>query len=56
MKYEIEITETSQRVVEVEATDFTEAITKVATDYNNGEIVLNDTDFVGYEIKKFGED
>lgn len=54
MKYQIEITETLQKVVEVEARSLSEAITKVATDYSNGEIVLDGMDFVGYEIKDFG--
>lgn len=55
MKYKIEITETLQKIVEVEAEALTEAIMKVATNYSNGEIVLDDTDFVGYEIKDFKE-
>lgn len=54
MKFKIEITETLQKIVEVEAADRTEAITKVATDYKAGEIVLDAMDFVGYEIKEFG--
>jgi hypothetical protein len=54
VKYQIEITETLQKVVEVEARSLSEAITKVATDYSKGEIVLDAMDFVGYEIKDFG--
>lgn len=54
MKYKIEITETLQKVVEVEAENFSEAIIKVATDYKDGEIVLDGMDFVGYGIKEFG--
>ena len=56
MKFEIEITETLQKIVNVEATNLTEAITKVATDYSSGEIVLDANDFVGYEINEFGSD
>lgn len=54
MKFKIEITETLQKIVEIEAKDLSEAITIVATDYANGEIVLDSMDFVGYEIKEFG--
>lgn len=55
MKFNIEITETLQKVVEVEARSLSEAITKVAKDYKDGEIVLDAMDFVGYEIKSFQE-
>lgn len=55
MKYKIEITETLQKVVEVEAETLTEAITKVGTDYANSEIVLDEMDFVGYNITEFLE-
>ena len=43
--YKIEITETLQKVVEVEAKSLTEAITKVAVNYGGGEIVLGAEDF-----------
>lgn len=55
MKYKIEITETLQRIVEVEAENLSEAITTVCVDYKKGEIVLDDMDYVGYEIKEFME-
>lgn len=56
MKFKIEITETLQKIVEVEAESLSEAITSVGQDYSKGEIVLYDTDFVGYEISEFKED
>ena len=55
-KFKIEITETLQRTVEVEAESLSEAICKVGTDYDKGEIVLGSEDFTGYEIKElFGK-
>ena len=55
MKFKIEITETSQRIIEVEAETLTEAITKVGQDYSTGGIVLDETDFIGYEITEYKE-
>ena len=55
MKYKIEITETLQRVVEVEAENRTEAIMKVSKDYDDGEIILDVMDFKGFEIREFKE-
>lgn len=55
MKYKVEITETLQKVIEIEAESLTKAIMKVAADYKYGEIVLDSMDFVGYEIKEFKE-
>lgn len=55
MKFKIEVTETLQKIVEVDADSLTEAITFVGQDYDKGEIVLDGMDFVGYEIKEFKE-
>lgn len=55
MKYKIEITETLQRVVEVEADNLSNAIVQVTRDYNDEEIVLDAMDFVGFEIKEYQE-
>lgn len=41
MKYKIEITETLQRIVEVEAKNLTDAITKIGKDYYSGTVELN---------------
>ena len=54
--YKIEITETLQKIVEVQAESLCDAIHEVATDYSNGKIVLYDNDFVGYEIKDYKEE
>lgn len=55
MKYKIEVTETLQRVVAVEADNLSDAIVKVTRDYNDEEIVLDAMDFVGFEIKEYQE-
>lgn len=52
-KYIIEITETLQRMIEVEAKDEKSAILDVAERYKKGEIVLDSSDFIEYEIKGF---
>ena len=43
MKYSVEITETLQRVVEVEADGTADAERIVSDKYRQGQIVLNDT-------------
>lgn len=51
--YEIEITETLQRVVKVEANSEDEAYNIVSQKYKNEEIVLDDSDFVDNEITHY---
>ena len=54
--YEIEITETLQKIVKVESTkalNAEEAEKLVRGKYNSGEIVLDSEDFVEVLIKKF---
>lgn len=55
MKFQIEIEETFQKVVTVEAATLAEAIEQAKTDYNNGEIVLDGMDFDHYKIQEFKE-
>lgn len=55
MKYTIEITETLQKVVEVEADSLSCAIMKAAQDYSRGVIMLDYNDFVGYELREYKE-
>lgn len=55
MKYKIEITETLQRVIEIEARSLSDAVVQITRDYNNGEIVLDAMDFVGFNIKEYQE-
>jgi hypothetical protein len=50
MKYEVEITETLQRVVEVEASSAEDAERQIRATYRAGAIVLNAEDCMGVEI------
>ena len=50
MKYIIEITETLQRQIEVEAQNESEAIKLIKEKYKNEEIILSEQDFIDYEI------
>jgi len=45
-KYQVQITETLQRIVEVEAESFDDAINKVNDQYENMEIVLDANDHI----------
>lgn len=54
--FKVEITETLQRIVEVEAESLSEAIIKVGTDYDNGKIVLDAMDFDGFDIRGIKEE
>ena len=51
MKYLVEISETLQRKVEVEADNPADAIQKIKDKYYNSEIVLDADDIVDGEIK-----
>ena len=50
MKYIIEITETLQRQIEVEAQNESEAINLIKEKYKNEEIILSEQDFIDSEI------
>ena len=50
-KYNIVITETLKKIVEVEASSLAEAVRIVEGQYRNCGIVLTADDFAGYEIK-----
>ena len=50
MKHKIKVQETLERIVEVEASSIDEARDKVEEMYNNEEIVLDYSDFVGKEM------
>ena len=52
----MQITETSQRVVEVEANNEEEAMDIVEEQYRDGEIVIEYNDYIGYEIDIFKGD
>jgi hypothetical protein len=49
--YNIEVTETLSRVIEVEAESVDNALSKVNEMYKNEKIVLSAEDFVDVEIK-----
>ena len=51
-KFIIEITETLQKQVEVEAESYLDAIDKVDEMYNNQEIVLDHTNYIDHEIEE----
>ena len=55
-KYQIQITETLQRVIEVEANNYDEAEDKVNEDYRNGDIVLDYSDYMSTEIERYGNE
>lgn len=50
--FDIEITETLSRVITIDAEDIDEALALVKEEYNTGEIVLDSSDFVDYEIQE----
>ncbi len=50
-KFKVQITETNQKIVEVDAKDKDDAIDKVERMYRNEEIVLTADDFCGAEFE-----
>ena len=54
-KFDVEITETLQRTVTVEAASQEEAERMVDHGWHNGDYVLNDEDYVGVDFKTVGE-
>lgn len=54
-KYKIEVQEYLSKIIEIEANNIIEAISKVKLMYKKEEIVLNSEDFVLTEIKEFSE-
>lgn len=55
MTYKISITETLERVVEVEADTVEEALSKVENDYCEYKINLDGDDCINFEIKECKE-
>ena len=53
--YNLKITETLSQIVKVEANSFAEAIEKLEKMYRKEEIVLDYSDFEGYEIYQVTE-
>ena len=54
-KFDVEITETLQRMVSVEAASQEEAEKIVTKAWNNEDYVLDSADFVGVDFKTVGE-
>lgn len=48
--YKIQITETLQRVIDIEANSLQDAMSIINMQYTNEDIVLDYDDFVGYDI------
>lgn len=51
MKYKIEITETLQKTIEVEANNIEDALLKVKHMYNDEKIILDDASYIDTEFK-----
>ena len=51
MKYKIEITETLQKIIEIEAVSEKDALLIVKKLYNNEKIILDDTSYIDTEFK-----
>ena len=50
-KFNIEITETLQRQIEIEAEDYDEAMKIIKERYRNGEIILDSNDYVDTDFR-----
>ena len=53
--YKIEIKEFLSKIVEIEAKNVDEAISKVKEMYIKEEVILSENDFVTYEVDKYDE-
>ena len=54
--FKIEIEETLQRIIEVQAVDKHKALEKIHEMYNEGALVLDYSDFKSVEIKEYVEE
>lgn len=50
-KYKVEITETLQKIIEIEADSKTDALYKVKEMYRDEEVILDANDFVDLDFK-----
>ena len=53
--FKIEIKEFLSRIIEIDAKNVDEAISKVKEMYLEEEVILSENDFVTYEIDKYDE-
>lgn len=56
MKYKVEITETLQKIIEVEASNEKEALLNVKERYKKEDIVLNEADYIDTEFDALDEE
>ena len=54
--YQVEITETLQKIIEVEADNEQDAIEQVKSDYYACDIILDDTAYIDTEITIYKEE
>ena len=54
--YKIEVEETLQRIIEVQAVDKYEALNKIHKMYYKGDLVLDYSNFKSVEIKEYVEE
>ncbi|HPW40987.1 MAG TPA: DpnD/PcfM family protein [Bacillota bacterium] len=55
MKYRVEVTETLQRIIEIDAESNEEAESKARRQYRNEDIVLDSADFIDVEFEVLSE-
>jgi L-lactate utilization protein LutC len=54
--YKVEITETLQRIIEVEAASLDDAITEIRRQYQDEEIILDSGDYIDTVISGYKND
>ena len=55
-KYKVEIKEELSRIVEIEAESYDEALNIAESQYELGEIILDETDYKGFEICPYDDE
>ena len=55
MLYKVAITEIKRRIVAVDASTETEAKIRITDAWRNGEVMLDENDFEGFEVYVVGE-
>lgn len=55
-KYKVEVKEELSRVVEIEAESYKEALNIAESQYELGEIILDETDYKGFEIYPYDDE
>lgn len=52
-KFKIEITETLQRIIDIEANSLDDAVIEISEQYRNEKIVLDSSDYIKTDIVEF---